>query len=169
MSSVNMTCEYHPIGIIHSCHTISQETPIQPVFAQECLGWAEILPEYAEGLQELEEFSHVHLLYHLHRAGSALMRIKPYMDTQLRGLFATRHPCRPNAIGLSLVELLAVEGCILRLKGIDILDGTPLLDIKPFVPRFDQRESARGGWTEGVSDKKARKRGARDFIEGGNS
>ena len=166
MSSVDVTCEYRPIGMIHSSHTMSQETPIQPVFAQECLGWAEIQPEYAEGLQDLEGFSHVHLLYHLHRAGPALMLVKPFMDTRLRGLFATRHPCRPNPIGLSLVELLAVEGCVLRLKGVDILDQTPLLDVKPFVPRFDQRQDTRGGWTDVLNDEQARQRGAREFLKG---
>jgi len=166
MNPVNQAFEYYPIGIIHSAHTVSQETPIQPVFAQACLGWAEIRPEYAEGLQDLEGFSHVHLLYHLHRTCPATMHVKPFMDTQLRGLFATRHPCRPNPIGLSLVELLAVEGSILRLKGVDILDQTPLLDIKPFVPRFDQCQDARGGWTDSVNDEQARKRGARGFEKG---
>jgi len=169
MSSVNTVFEYSPIGIIHSSHTVSQETPIQPVFAQACTGWAEIQPEYAEGLQDLREFSHVHLLYHLHKAGPAVMRVTPFMDTQSRGLFATRHPCRPNPIGLSLVELLAVEGCTLLLRGVDVLDQTPLLDIKPFVPRFDQRQDACGGWTETVNDEHAWQRGARGFSKGGQA
>ncbi|NQV31090.1 MAG: tRNA (N6-threonylcarbamoyladenosine(37)-N6)-methyltransferase TrmO [Phycisphaeraceae bacterium] len=166
MRPVNQAFEYYPIGIIHAPHAVPQETPIQPVFAETCVGWAEIQPEYAEGLQDLEGFSHVHLLYHLHRAGPAIMTVKPFMDTRPRGLFATRHSCRPNPIGLSLVELLAVEGCILRLKGVDMLDQTPLLDIKPFVPRFDELQDARGGWTELVSDKQARQRGAREFKKG---
>ena len=85
------------------------------------------------------------------------------IDHDLRGLFATRHPRRPNPIGLSLVELLAVEGSILRLRGVDILDGTPLLDTKPFIPRFDQRTGTRGGWTEVVNDAQARQRGKRGF------
>ncbi|MCF7974826.1 MAG: tRNA (N6-threonylcarbamoyladenosine(37)-N6)-methyltransferase TrmO [Phycisphaerae bacterium] len=166
MNPVNQAFEYTPIGIMHSPHTVPHETPIQPVFAQACPGWAEIRPEYAEGLRDLEGFSHVYLLYHLHRAGPAIMQVEPFMDTQSRGLFATRHPCRPNPIGLSLVELLAVEGCILRLRGVDILDQTPLLDIKPFVPRFDQCQDARGGWTDSVNDEQARTRGARGFEKG---
>ena len=163
MTRVNPAFEYHPIGIIHSPHTVPQETPIQPVFAQGCLSRAEIQLEYVEGLKDLEGFSHVHLLYHLHGAGPAVMTVKPFMDTRPRGLFATRHPCRPNPIGLSLVELLAVEGCVLLLRGVDILDQTPLLDIKPFVPRFDQRQEARGGWTETVNDEQAQQRGSREF------
>ncbi len=169
MSTSDLVFEYRPIGIIHSSHTVSKETPIQPVFAGGCLGWAEIQPEYTEGLQDLEGFSHVHLLTHLDRAGPGIMQVKPFMDTRLRGLFATRHPCRPNPIGLSLVELVAVEGSILRLKGIDILDQTPLFDIKPFIPRFDQCQDVRGGWTDAVDDQQAQKRGVRRFVKGDNA
>lgn len=166
MSDPNSIGPFCPIGIIHTEHQIAKQTPIQPVFAQACQGWIEMRPEYLDGLKDLQGFSHLHLIYHLHGAGAPRMRVTPFMDTEERGLFATRHPCRPNPIGLSLVELLAVEGIILRLKDVDILDGTPLLDIKPYVPRFDQRLDARGGWTEAVNDTEARQRGAREFKPG---
>ena len=133
LASVTFT----PIGVIRSIHTIPEETPVQPVCAQGLPGRAEIRPEYIEGLQDLDGFSHLILLYHFHRAGPVQLTVQPFTDDKPRGLFSTRHPRRPNPIGLSIVRLLRIEGGTLELADVDILDGTPLLDIKPFVPRFD--------------------------------
>ena len=154
---------FQPIGIIHSPHRLAEQTPVQPIYARGCPGQAEILPSYHEGLRDLEGFSHVILLYHLHKAGPPRLIVQPFTGDRLCGVFATRHPQRPNPIGMSLVRLARVEGGILHLLDVDMLDGTPLLDIKPFVPRFDRVENARGGWTEAVDDATAQQRGQRGF------
>ncbi|MBN2085550.1 MAG: tRNA (N6-threonylcarbamoyladenosine(37)-N6)-methyltransferase TrmO [Anaerolineales bacterium] len=143
---------YRPIGVIRSGHTAAEKTPIQPAFAEDCAGRAEISPEYAEGLDGLEGFSHVYLLYHLHRAGPPQLRVKPFLQDEAQGVFATRAPCRPNAIGLSIVELVRRDGNVLHLDRVDILDGTPLLDIKPYTARFDRIEGTRNGWQDGLND-----------------
>ena len=134
---------------------------MQPVYAHGCPGQAEILPAYRDGLRDLDGFSHVILLYHLHKAGPPQLIVHPFTCDRACGVFATRHPQRPNPIGMSLVRLARVEGSTLHLLDVDMLDGTPLLDIKPFVPRFDRAEGARGGWTEAVDDAVARQRGQR--------
>jgi tRNA-Thr(GGU) m(6)t(6)A37 methyltransferase TsaA len=139
-----------PIGIIHSPFTDKEQTPIQPSRSQ-AVGWVEVYPGFAEGLQDVEGFSHLILLYVFHCSSGYALRVKPFLDDQLRGLFATRHPCRPNPIGLSLVRLLARRDHVLEIEGVDVLDGTPLLDIKPYVPDFDVRADARTGWYESRS------------------
>jgi len=159
----NRPVSFVPIGVIRSSHTVAKQTPVQPVYAKECLGQAVLLPEYADGLRDLEGFSHVYLLYQFHLAEAPKLTIQPYTDDRPHGIFATRHERRPNPIGLSLVRLVKVEGNVVHLMGVDILDGTPLLDIKPYVPRFDAVENPRGGWTELVDDAVARQRGLRDF------
>jgi len=158
---------YTPIGVIHSEHRRSEKTPIQPVYARDCRGRAEILPQYAEGLKDLDGFSHLLLLYHFHRASEPLLTMAPFTDDEPRGVFATRAPRRPNPIGLSLVRLVRIEGTVLHLRDVDILDGTPLLDIKPYIPRFERAENAKGGWTEAVDEETARRRGRRGFQGGG--
>ena len=160
---------FTPIGVIHSIHLVPEETPIQPIYARSLPGRAEIRPEYAEGLKDLDGFSHLILLYHFHRAGPAQLTVQPFTDDKPRGLFSTRHPRRPNPIGLSIVRLLRIEGTTLELEDVDILDGTPLLDIKPFVPRFDMIQDPRGGWTETVDEETAAQRGQRRFRRGGAS
>lgn len=157
---------FRPIGVIRSEHNSADATPIQPVYARDCLGRAEILPEFAEGLADIEGFSHVYLLYWLHRAEAPRLRMKPFLQDVERGIFATRAPCRPNPIGLSLVRLLRREGNVLHLAGVDVLDGTPLLDLKPFAPRYDTVENSRGGWTEQIDEATARRRGRRDYRKG---
>jgi len=137
-----------PIGIIHSPFTSPRDTPIQAAFS-EAEGTLEVYPEYVDGLQDIEGFSHLTLLYWFHRSADYQLVIEPFLDGVARGLFAIRYPARPNPIGLSTVELLAREGGVLRVRGLDVLDGTPLLDIKPFVPGFDHREGARVGWLTG--------------------
>jgi len=120
--------------------------PIQPSGAKGIKGTVELLPEYAEGLQDLEGFSHVVLLCHLHLSTGYSLKVKPFLDDQLRGVFATRAPRRPNPIGLSVLRLIKIEGTILHVEDIDIVDGTPLLDIKPYVPEFEVQETVRIGW-----------------------
>jgi len=123
---------YKPIGIIRSGHIEAERTPIQPAYAKGCKGQAEIFREFADGLCDLESFSHIYLIYHFNKAGPAKLKVKPLQEDTERGIFSTRAPLRPNAVGLSIVELLRRENNILFLDDIDILDGTPLLDIKPY-------------------------------------
>ncbi len=135
----------HSIGVIHSPFTDKSETPIQPIRSQ-ATGHVEVFPEFAEGLQDLDGFSHVILLYVFHESSGYALRVKPFLDTELRGVFATRYPSRPNPLGLSIVELVACAPPLLTIRGVDVLDGTPLLDIKPYVPDFDIRTEVRAGW-----------------------
>ncbi len=139
---------YRSIGIIRSPFTSVESMPVQPVSDQSARGVVEINSAYQEGLKDLEGFSHLILIYHFHKARAPSLTVTPFLDTQARGLFATRAPSRPNPIGLSIVELLTVEGNRLSVAKLDILDGTPLLDVKPYVPEFDSRPDAAGGWFE---------------------
>jgi tRNA-Thr(GGU) m(6)t(6)A37 methyltransferase TsaA len=145
-----------PIGIIHSQFTESSGTPIQPRFADSAEGTVEIFDEYVPGLKDLEGFDRIYLLCWFHRARPYRLQLTPYLDTVERGLFATRAPSRPNPIGLSNVRLLGIEGNILRVEELDILDGTPLLDIKPYSPRFDCFEAAKSGWLDNVEEHRVR-------------
>jgi tRNA-Thr(GGU) m(6)t(6)A37 methyltransferase TsaA len=138
-----------PIGIIRTPFTEPKGMPIQPAFSQAS-GQVKVFREYAEGLQHLEAFSHVILIYALHCADGYRLRVKPFLDDVAHGLFATRYPCRPNPIGLSTVRLLSREDNTLEVEGIDVLDGTPLLDIKPYVPDFDAVTDARAGWYDSL-------------------
>jgi tRNA-Thr(GGU) m(6)t(6)A37 methyltransferase TsaA len=140
-----------PIGVIHSPFTDKAQTPIQPTRSQ-AVGRVEVYPEFAEGLQDLEGFSHIFLLYAFHQSNGYTLRVKPFLDDYLRGLLATRHPCRPNPLGLSVVRLLARRENLLEIEGVNMLDGTPLLDIKPYVPEFDMRNETRTGWYETRSE-----------------
>ena len=155
------TCEilYWTIGIIHSEHTIEENTPIQPVYAKGCKGYVELCPEFVEGLRDLSGFSHIYLIYHFHQVRSVQLLVKPYLQDEEHGIFATRAPCRPNAIGLSVVELEKIEGRILHVNGVDILDGTPLLDIKPYTQKFDRFDVRQSGWQDEVDEQTAHKRG----------
>jgi len=137
---------YRAIGIIHSPFKSLEGTPIQPIGAIGTKAEVEIFPEYVEGLQDLEGFSHIILLYHCHLSQAYKLRVKPFLDDVMHGLFATRAPARPNPIGLSLVRLMRIDNATLFVQDIDIIDQTPLLDIKPFVPDFDVRKSAKTGW-----------------------
>jgi len=152
---------YRPVGVIRSEHTKPEKTPIQPVYSEGCQGRAEVFPEFAAGLRDLEGFSHIYLIYHLHEAGEPRLVVKPFLQDVERGVFATRAPCRPNPIGLSVVRLVCREGNILHLDGVDVLDGTPLLDIKPYTAKFDRIETTRNGWQDEVDEETARRRGRR--------
>ena len=138
--------EYTPIGIVHTPFKERKGTPIQPRAGKGIRGFIEIFDEYIEGLDGLEGFSHIVLVYHLHLSKGYKLRVVPYMDDNEKGVFATRAPRRPNPIGLSVVKLTGIKGNILEIEDIDIIDGTPLLDIKPFVPPFDTPEDVRIGW-----------------------
>jgi len=140
--------KYKPIGIIHSPFREPKGTPIQPAGARGINGIVEIFPEYTEGLKDIEGFSHIILLYHFHFSKGSTLLAKPYMDKETHGVFAMRGPSRPNPIGISVVRLIKVEGNELHIQDMDIVNGTPLLDIKPYVPEFDTRELARIGWLE---------------------
>ena len=148
-TDAEVTMEYvmRPIGVIQTPFRETRGMPIQPIFSQ-AIGRVEVLPEFADGLQDLETFSHVILIYVLHCTNGYALRVKPFLDDVTRGLFTTRYPCRPNPIGISTVRLLARRGAVLEVEGIDVLDGTPLLDIKPYVPDFDIKTDARAGWYE---------------------
>lgn len=141
-----------PIGVIHTPFQSAKGTPIQGIASQGYEGLVELLPEFVAGLQDLAEFDRIWLIYLLDRASEVQMTVLPYMDTEQRGVFATRSPARPNHIGLSVVRLLDVEQNRLRIADVDMLDGTPLLDIKPYVPAFDSFAASRTGW---YSDKSA--------------
>jgi tRNA (adenine37-N6)-methyltransferase len=147
--------EYRPIGIIHSPFKTQEGTPIQAVGGIGIDAVAEIFPEYVEGLEDIEGFSHVILLYHFHRSKAFSLKVKPFLDDAFHGLFATRAPSRPNAVGISVVRLLRADQGKLYIRDIDILDGTPLLDIKPYIPEFDVRNTEKTGWFE-TCTKKAR-------------
>ena len=137
---------YTPIGVIRSPFTTQAGMPIQTVAAHDTTATIEIAPEYAAGLNDIDGFSHLFLIVRLHQALPGALEVTPYLDTQPRGIFATRRPRRPNPIGLSLVRLLRVDGAVLHIADIDVLDGTLVLDIKPYVPLFDDRAAARIGW-----------------------
>jgi tRNA-Thr(GGU) m(6)t(6)A37 methyltransferase TsaA len=139
---------YKPIGVIHSPFKEPKGTPIQPEGAKGIDGTVEVFPEYGEGLKDLEGFSHIILIYHFHLSKGASLTAKPFMDREPRGVFAMRGPSRPNPIGISVVRLFRIENSILHIQDVDIVDGTPLLDIKPYVPRFDVREADSIGWLE---------------------
>ena len=143
-----MEITFHPIGIIHSPFTDLAEMPIQPQGEASSPGTIEIYPDYTAGLKDLDGFSHVVLLYYLHKVGSMQLRVVPFLDSEPRGVFATRAPVRPNPIGLSVVPLQKIEGNVLYVDRMDALDGTPLLDLKPYVPEFDDRSEVRIGWLE---------------------
>jgi len=137
---------YRPIGIIHSPFKDREGAPIQPIGGVGVKAQVEIFQEYVEGLQDLEGFSHIILLYHCHLSKAYRLKVKPFLDDVERGVFATRAPARPNPIGLSVVRLIQIERATLTVQDIDIIDKTPLLDIKPFVPDFDSRKVERTGW-----------------------
>ena len=137
---------YRPIGIIHSPFKDREGAPIQPIGGVGVKAHVEIFQEYVEGLQDLEGFSHIILLYHCHLSKAYRLKVKPFLDDVERGVFATRAPARPNPIGLSVVRLIQIERATLTVQDIDIIDKTPLLDIKPFVPDFDSRKAERTGW-----------------------
>jgi tRNA (adenine37-N6)-methyltransferase len=144
-----------PIGIIRSPYKETEGTPIQTTGAKGVSGTVEIVPECAEGLRDLDGFSHIVLIYHFHLSKGYSLTVRPFLDDTPRGVFATRAPKRPNAIGISVVRLVKIEGTTLYIEDVDIVDSTPLLDIKPYVPEFDAKEAERTGWLAGRAEKAA--------------
>jgi tRNA-Thr(GGU) m(6)t(6)A37 methyltransferase TsaA len=143
-----MKIDFAPIGVIHSPFLEPEGMPIQPPGAFGIQGTVEVFEDFREGLKDLDGFSHIILLYLFHRSHGFHLRIVPFMDREPRGLFATRAPKRPNPIGLSVVQLDRIEDGVLHIQNVDILDGSPLLDIKPYVPEFDAWGEVRIGWLE---------------------
>jgi len=140
--------KYKPIGVVHSPFKEPKGTPIQPAGAKGIDGTVEVFPEYVEGLKDVEGFSHIILIYHFHLSKGVSLKVRPYMDNEAHGVFAMRGPSRPNPIGISIVHLVSIEKNILHIQDVDVVDGTPLLDIKPYVPEFDIREVDKIGWLE---------------------
>ncbi len=152
---------FNQIGIIHSPFSSPKNMPIQPPGASGISGQLVLEPEYVPGLKDLEGFSHIYLLYIFHKVSESHLSVTPYLDTHLRGVFATRAPSRPNPIGLSIVRLLSIENNILNIENLDILDGTPVLDIKPYIPPFDDQVNVRIGWLTEIADGVKHKRSER--------
>ena len=158
--------DFRPIGTIHSPHMEISRIPIQPVFCTDIGGSIILEPEYADGLRGLEGFSHIYLFYYFHESRKVCLQLKPYLSDQEQGIFASRAPHRPNKLGMSLVRLVSIEKNVLHVNDIDILDGTPLFDIKPYIQRFDSRENVRSGWQDTIPDDTAISRGAREYNTG---
>lgn len=137
-----------PIGIVHSPFTEQNGTPIQPGGANNVKGEIEIFTEYVDGLEDLEGFSHIILIYHFHKLHNAHLKVKPFMDTEMHGVFSTRSPGRPNLIGISVVKLEEIINNKLIISNPDMLDCTPVIDIKPYIPQIDSIEVDRIGWLE---------------------
>ncbi len=138
--------EFEPIGKIHTPFSTKEKCPIQPPYAAGAEGQVELFEPFDQGLKDITGFSHIYLIYRFDRAGEVRMIRPTFLDDTPHGIYASRHPCRPNGIGLSIVRLLKQDGRFLSVSGVDMLDGTPLLDIKPYLPRFDAHPSASEGW-----------------------
>jgi len=155
---------FQPIGIIHTPFPEPKGIPIQPAGGAGIKATIEVFPEYQAGLADLEGFSHIALLYFFHKSEGYKLQVVPFMDTVKRGLFATRAPKRPNPIGLSVVQLDEIKDGILHIQNIDIVDGTPLLDIKPYVPEFDHQSNIRTGWLEDARKTVSKRRSDERFV-----
>lgn len=138
--------QFHSIGTIYTPHKTKQACPIQPLYSSKSAGKVHVFDEYGEGLKDVEMFSHLYLLYVFDRASEIKLVRPTFLDDEPHGVFASRHPCRPNGIGMSIVKLLRREGNDLFVAGVDMLDKTPLLDVKPYMPRFDKIDDASDGW-----------------------
>jgi tRNA-Thr(GGU) m(6)t(6)A37 methyltransferase TsaA len=159
---------YTPIGVVHSPFKEPQDVPIQSTAAEGVIGYIELSTEYIEGLLDIGGFSHLILIYHCHMAQEYSLLVKPFLDKQLHGVFSTRAPSRPNPIGLSIVRLNKIENNLLHIQDVDIIDETPLLDIKPFVPEFDERTAAKIGWLTGNIDNMRQRRDDGRFTKNSN-
>jgi tRNA-Thr(GGU) m(6)t(6)A37 methyltransferase TsaA len=144
MKTKSLVC--HSIGNIHSPYRDAANMPIQPPGAAGVAGTVTVDEKYQEGLKDIDGFSHLILIYHFHLSRGFSLKVMPFMDDVAHGVFATRAPRRPNPIGMSIVRLVRVEGSLLHIEDVDIVDGTPLLDLKPYVPLFDSRQDVKTGW-----------------------
>jgi len=159
-----MIHKIEPIGIIRSPFTHIEDMPIQPKGAYGIKGSVQVHDDFIEGLSDLDGFSHIYLFYMFHQAKRTELTVTPFMDTQKRGVFATRSPLRPNHIGMSIVHLKGITGDTLTIEGVDVLDGTPLLDIKPYIEKFDQVSNSSSGWMKAGSDEVSQKRSDNRFV-----
>ena len=153
------------LGTIYTPFEKLEDMPIQPKGAAETIGTIELEEQYSEGLADLNGFSHIYLLYEFHMAQRTALTVTPFMDTTPRGVFATRSPLRPNHIGISIVKLIGVEKNIVTVQGIDILNGSPLLDIKPYIAAFDAVQKSQSGWMKSSEDEVADKRSDLRFVK----
>ena len=160
-----MKITFEPIGIVHSPFTDLADMPIQPTGEDAAAGTLEIYPPYCSALTDLDGFSHIYALYFFHKVSSWQPQVIPFLDDQPHGLFATRTPRRPNPIGLSLLEILAVDGCQIKVAGLDILDNTPLLDIKPYIPSFENPQNIRIGWLNGRGEQVKKRKSDHRFED----
>jgi len=159
--------EYEAIGVIHSPFKDLHGMPIQPIGARGIKGKIELKKKFQAGLKDLDGFSHIILIYHLHLCNGHSLEVKPFLDTQKRGIFATRAPKRPNPIGLSVVRLESIEENIIHILNVDIVDGTPLLDIKPYIPHFDRQDDEEViiGWFEDKHHEASEKKSDKRFVD----
>lgn len=158
---------FNPIGIIHSPFKDLEGMPIQPVGAQGIKGEIHLKKEYEDGLKDLEGFSHIILIYHFHLSKGYTLELEPFLDNKKRGIFATRAPRRPNPIGLSVVRLDKIKGNVIHISNVDIVNDTPLLDIKPYIPyldRFDD-EKLKLGWFEDKYEETVNKKSDKRFLQ----
>jgi tRNA-Thr(GGU) m(6)t(6)A37 methyltransferase TsaA len=161
----NNSIKYHPIGVIHSPYESLIGMPIQPSGAEGAKGKIILDRQLVPGLQDLEGFSHLILIYHFHRSPDPSLVVKPFLDEIPHGIFATRAPRRPNSIGFSVVRLIRIESNIVEIENVDLLDGTPLLDIKPYIPIFDHPSIVRVGWLEGKVENMSEKLSDARFVD----
>ena len=159
---------FEPIGIIHSPFTSLEKMPIQPTSETSSLGTIEIKPEFVNGLKDLEGFSHIYLIYHFHKAHQSKLTVTPFLDKKPHGIFSTRAPSRPNPIGLSLVKLTRIDGNLVYVDDIDILNGTPLLDLKPYIPEFEGANDIRIGWLAKEKGNIQKKKSDKRFLGKGD-
>lgn len=159
-----MLVNYKPIGFFQTPHRHIKGMPIQPSGARGITGTIAVLPEFREGLLDIKGFSHLIILYHLHEIHGQELIVTPFLDKNPHGIFATRSPKRPNPLGLSVMELLEATEDSLVMNNVDVLDGTPVIDIKPYVPDFDVWPVSRVGWFEGKSGNAATHRSDDRFV-----
>ncbi len=154
---------YKPIGMIHTPFEDTKNIPIQPSAAKGITGIIEIYPEYAKGLKDLDGFSHILLIYHFHLSEGFHLEVRPFLDENKRGVFSTRAPRRPNNIGISVVKLVRIEKNILHFENADMVNNTPLLDIKPFIPDMNPNDTVKTGWLTEVKHKMSYHKSDRRF------
>jgi len=148
-----MSIKYKVIGIIKTPFLLREGMPVQSKGAKGVKGTVEVKKRFMEGLKDLDEFSHIILVYHLHKSKGFNLQVIPFLDNKPHGIFATRAPKRPNPIGISVVKLLSITNNVLEVENVDIIDSTPLLDIKPYTPKFDHFETEKNGWIDNASAK----------------
>jgi tRNA-Thr(GGU) m(6)t(6)A37 methyltransferase TsaA len=160
-----MKIYFEPIGIIHSPFKELDGMPIQPTGSQGVEGTLELYAQFVPALRDLDEFSHLYAIYVFHKVSGWNPTVVPFLDTQERGLFATRAPKRPNPIGLSVLQIVDIKGCQIIVRNLDILDGTPLLDIKPYIPQFEEGEDLRIGWLSSTINQVNTKKSDQRFVK----